>query len=280
VCAQPRLLALFVCALLCASELGVWPVEAQVGAGGAAASNAEEQLTAILRALEHAHFDDANTLARALLASPTLSARQRNDALELLAVSQIAAREESTARATLDELFTRDPEHAERLRDPGPSVSASFARARGESRTALQPVVRVALVRDALGRALLEVRLDTGRDAVDSVHVFVRTPLDIPTTHLVADVGTRSRLTFALPAYPSAASARTVELHVEARAPSGALLAQAGSAQAPLVLALTSPLMPCAASAPAPPLRHAWWLWTSIAIVVAGIGVSGAIVAN
>jgi hypothetical protein len=65
---------------------------------------------------------------------------------------------------------------------------------------------------------------------------------------------------------------------VEARAPSGSVLARAGTEASPLQFSLPPSALVCPSSGP--PLRRAWWLWTSVAIAVAGIGVSGAIVAR
>lgn len=112
---------------------------------------------------------------------------------------------------------------------------------------------------------------------VDSVHIFTHAPPGLDQAHLVADVGTKDALTIALPTAPSAQPIE-LDLYVEARAPSGAVLARVGSASAPHRLTLPRSALRCEPDAI--PVRRAWWLWTSVAVVVASIAVSGAIVAN
>ncbi len=244
----------------------------------------EAELAALGAAVEQARFEDAEARARALLARTDLTARQRADALELLAVAQVARRDEAGARATLSDLFSRDPEHQERLRDPGPSVAAMFARAHAEAHPPFAvALTTTAVVIDPLGRALLQVTLGAGREAVDSVHVFARLVPELEQSHLVADVGLRDHLAIALPA-PRApaepgASPPKLELYVEARAPSGAVIARDGGPDAPLIVQLDQP-PPCPAAPVAPRPRAPWWLWTSLAIVVAGVSVSGALLAH
>ena len=236
----------------------------------------ERELDELHAALEQARFEEARTRALELLAAEQLSARQRNEVLELLAVAQVAARDEAGARATLALLFGRDPAHRERLRDPGPTVSAAFARARNEGHEPHVPQVEAQVARDPVGRALVEVALGAGRDAVDSVHLFARRT-DGERAHLVSEVGNRAIVRFALPAAGSPDDGGQLALWVEARAPSGSVLARAGTEADPLQFALPPAARLCTQ---APPLRRAWWLWTSVAIAVAGIGVSGAIVAR
>ncbi|MDB4991256.1 MAG: hypothetical protein JWN04_6434 [Myxococcaceae bacterium] len=288
--------SILACALVVASTSAV----AQVATGSALSIRASEpagadadvraEVSAVRSALEHAEFEDAELHARALLQRGSLSARERNDTLELLAIAQVAARQDAPARATLSELFARDPEHPERLRDPGPNVETFFARVRAESRPSVAAALHVTAMRDARARVLIEVELGEGRDAVDSIHVFAQSPAPaeasqevavasaaIEPAHVVAEVGTRSRLTLALP--PVSRWASVVELYVEARAPSGYVLGQSGSLASPLRVRL----QPDRASAPKlqpTPLRRTWWLWTSVAIVAAGIGVTGALLAQ
>jgi hypothetical protein len=158
-------------------------------------------------------------------------------------------------------------------------VSAAFARAQAEATQTVPTLVSVAVTAVA-GRPRLAIELGRGRDAIDSVHVFMRTAPELEAAHLVADVGTRRALVLALPAGSAAALPTALDLYVEARAPSGVALARAGTSDAPLRFSLPPTALPCVAPAAAPPLRKSWWLWTSVAIAVAGIGVSGAIVAH
>ncbi len=244
----------------------------------------EGELAHLRGAVEQARFDDAESRARALLARSDLRARQRNDTLELLAVAQIARRDDVGAHTTLGELFARDPEHPQRLRDPGPSVEAMFARARAEPRPALAvALTSTALATDAQGRALLQVSLGVGRDAVDSVHVFTRVVPEREQSHVVAEVGLREHLAIALPVprdpvEPGAGPPR-LELYVEGRAPSGVVIGRDGNVDAPLVAQLNA-VPPCPSISQPARVRGPWWLWTSVAIVIAGVSVSGALIVS
>lgn len=238
-------------------------------------STVEGELGTLRAALEQARFDEARARARTLLARDDLRARERNAVLELLAVAQIAARDEASARATLRELYTRDPEHREELRDPGPSVSAAFARSRAEAQTPIETTLAVRVDLDAATRPTVHIEVDGARDAVESVHVFTLST-DEP-SELVAQVRNRRQLSLVLPAVAHTEPSE-LALRVEAHAPSGSVLARAGTSEAPLRFKIAGATSSEAVRAP--PLRRAWWLWTSVAIVVAGLGVSGAIAAQ
>jgi hypothetical protein len=257
------------CLVVCLLSLPVLPVSADE-------REAERALAAIEQAIERARFDDAHRQARLLLARPELYARERNQALELLATAQIAARDELGARQTLALLFARDPEHPPRLRDPGPSVSAAFARARAERQRAMDVKLSATLARDAEERTFVLVGLGAGRDAVDSVHLFTRGVAQTEATHVVAPVNGRETVRLALPA--SSPRGEDVQLALEARAPSGVRIGVDGTLEAPLIAHLG---VSHRCAAPARPARAgAWWIWTSAAIVIAGLSVSGAIVAH
>lgn len=239
---------------------------------------AEQALAALQTAIDEARFQEAERQARALLLRSDLRAHERNRGLELLAVTQIAARQDVAAQATLAELYARDPDHPTRLGDQGPRVAAAHARAQAHARTTPRVVLGSVLGRDARGRPLLEVQLGAGRDAIDSVHVFSHAIDEENVTHLVAAVGTLERLTVPLPAPP--AGAVELAIYLEARAPSGAVIGRQASREAPLRGVLPAYEVRCE-KPPEVPVRRAWWLWTSIALVaVAGIGVGGALAAH
>lgn len=252
-----------------------------------------DALTQLRWAVDNAQFKAVQGRARVLLSRTDLSARQRNDTLELLAISQIAAREDAAARVTLAELFIRDPDHTPRVRDPGPSVEAMFERLRDE--TSPRPLVglTVSAWRDAHGRLVVDVALGPGRDAADTVHVFARseglvgseesasgsrvpraTVSPLEASHVVAEVGLRDTLSMVLP--PAPHGTRVVSLHAEARAPSGAVLGSDGTALAPLRVQL-GPALSCLERVP---LRRRWWVWTSAAVVLSGIAVGAGIAAR
>lgn len=233
----------------------------------------DRELAALRAAVEHAQFELAQSDARSLLARDDLSADQRNDTLELLAIAQIAARDEVAAQDTLRELYRRDPEHAPKLRDPGPQVEAAFARAHSTPRATPRVEITTAAVRDAYGRTRIELSLGEGRDAVESVDLFATAAGE--SMHLVADVVRDAKLALTLPALPPAlmrGAEPRLSLYVEARAPSGFVLGRDGTRDAPLVVRL-EPMHD-------PPAPRRWWVWTGVAIAVAGVAVGSAIAAH
>jgi len=254
-----------------------------LGEAGAAAQTASEaaSLTALHAALEQARFEQAEALAREFLGQTGLSARAHNDALELLAIVQIAQRNRIGASQTLKLLFDRDPQHPRRVSDPGPVVDAAFARARKALHEGPAVVLAGQTRRDAYGRDLLEVSLNSGAESVDRVHVFVRAERDAEFTEIVREPSVDDRVTALLPAPPLGSKA--YHWYVDARAPSGLLLAQLASADAPNETARLIPARTtdrrCEAMKPEP-LVHRWWLWTSIGVIVAGAAITGAVVAQ
>ena len=297
---------------LCAERAPVW-AQAPMETMPTEPAAPQRELGEIRDAVEQARFEAAAERARSLLLRQSLTARERNDTLELLAIAQIAARHEALAQATLAELFARDPDHPQRMRDPGPNVEAFFARVRAAAHPSVTAQLQVAAMRDARARVLIEVRLGDGRDAVDTVHVLARSrvlasltqpaprsdpllsrapeggqsPLenqatgepetaDVP-VHVLAEVGLSERLVLVLP--PAAPEATALDFYVEARAPSGYVLARDGVQDRPLRVRLDG-APPLRSAAQPGPLRRSWWLWTSIAIAVAGASVTGAVLAH
>lgn len=241
--------------------------------------SARAQLAQTKHALERAHFDEAARLAAELLQLPELPARLRNAAFELLAIAQIAARKEREAQKTLETLYRRDPAYARQVNDPGPAVDAAFARAQQATGARPEVPMRYVVDRDEEKRLRLAVDLSSERDAVESVHVYVDEGRGTPLWHLVGEVARDQPLAFVLP--PAGAATQLLRLHVEAHAPSGAVLGRLGQPNAPLTLAIP-PLAKVEKVCPPPlkPLRREWWLWTTLGLVVSGFVVASAVTAN
>jgi hypothetical protein len=236
-----------------------------------------EQLAALRQSVERADFQSAAPQLEALLASAALTARERNLALELSAVIALAARRDAEAQRTLHALYARDPGHKLGVAELGPQISAAFERA-AQSHPAAAPVtLTTALAHTPDGRPALDVHADDPGLRVEALHAYVWFEGERLLSHLVSEAGPSAR--FFLPARPAAAS--RLELHLEARAPSGALLGLLGERDAPILLALPAPSVPAPCPAAAePPLRRRWWVWTSLGIAVAGIATGSAIAAR
>jgi hypothetical protein len=237
----------------------------------------DDQLAELSSELVRARFSVTGPAITQLLDRDDLSARQRNQALEIRAVTQLALGDPE-AEQTLRLLYVRDPEH--RLGNPGlgPAIEAAFARAREGADG------------DAAGVSLSAARIEADADggsplAVVAVTEGAGTIHDVVFSYRDARASAYASLT--MPLRGGEARARLPVLgggelsyYVEARAPSGAALARIGSSNEPLVAEL-----------PRPPTRVAtfvidsddaaerddggsvlgeWWLWTAVAVVVGG----------
>lgn len=259
--------------LLCTSA-------AQVCSAQASLAPEESALLEVRAALEHARFHEAKRRAGALLSRSDLSARARNVALELAAIAAIAARDERAAQRSLATLWARDPAHPRNVLDTGPHVERAFARARERAKEPLEARLSLEQTIDAHGRLSLRVRIEQGLDAIDSVHAIAWYPDLTDPLELVVYPALREQLTFTLP--PPAPATREVAIALEARSPGGYVLGRVGDAERPVRLTLAPPPPP---PEPPPrvepsPLRRAWWLWTGVSIVAAGIAISAGVVAQ
>lgn len=246
-------------------------------------AQAEAPTVALVReALEQARFEQAEQRAVALLSRNDVSARDRNDTLELLAIVQIAQRNTPEAGKTLKLLFDRDGEHPRRVVDPGPTVDGAFARARRAPHEPVSVALRGSPRRDAYGREWLDLEIVGGARAVDALHVFARAGRDAAFTEVVQYPSVDDRATALLPAAPL--GAERFQWYVEARAPSGLLLARLSSPSAPQESELgpraAASLKECPVVHREPPLIQRWWVWTTAGLVIAGAMVSGAVAAR
>lgn len=264
-----------------------------LGAGSALAQDTEAQLSGIRERIRQAHFGDAVAGARALLERDDLGAADRNAALELLAVAQIATRQAADADRTLQLLYGRDPGH--RLSDPdaSPPVLSAFARAR-ESRP---PPVTVRLQHEPPPLTRREppelvVRVVEGDDAVSEARLVYRMGSESPARVVMTR---RADGTYAarIPVVGDAGSATDVAYQVQALAPSLTPLAEVGSAAEPLQLRIPAepPRGPVASTGverpvsgpgePVPPpvaggsVVEEWWFWTLLVAVAGGAVAAG-----
>lgn len=194
----------------------------------ARSASGETELERIRELVVRARYEAAERAAERYLTQPGLPAAERNHGLELLGLAQVARRDPD-AEATLRELYRRDPEHSLSDLDASPVIASAFARARENA----PPPVRVALDhapprKSRSGFTLpVEVEIREGADAVDAVVVTYRVGKASTPTHLVLPRGRDhvARGHLAVPGGPP----QHVRYHIEARAPSGAVLQAIGS---------------------------------------------------
>ncbi|MFW5877321.1 MAG: hypothetical protein ACOCXM_11335 [Myxococcota bacterium] len=203
--------------------------------GPARSASGQTELERIRELVVRAHYEAAERAAERYLTRRGLPAAERNQGLEMLAFVQVARRDPG-AEATLSEIYRRDPGHTLSDVDASPVIAAAFARARENA----PPPLRVALDhapprKSPSGFTLpVEVEIREGADAVDAVVVAYRIGEAPTPTHLVLPVG-RDHVARGHLAVPGGPPER-VRYHIEARAPSGAVLQAIGSLDDPYEL--------------------------------------------
>jgi hypothetical protein len=256
------------------------------------ASAQSRELGPIRELVFQAQFGEAISSARSYLDRTDLSAQDRNAGLELLAVAQIANRQQADATQTLALLYSRDPGH--RLTDPdaSPPVLSAFARAR----EAHPPPVPISIehTTPTLVRReppSLSVRIAEGDDAVHEVRLVYRMG-DEGASRVVMTRRADGTYNARIPVIGDAAHAVDVAYHIIALAPSGAELSHRGTDAEPLQLRIpaegaTQVAVPREIDERPPPIdapppqpqgggsvAEEWWFWTIIILVVAGAAVT------
>lgn len=188
-----------------------------------------EALARVRSLRDEQSYREALSLAEALAGRPDLTASGRLDALRELAILKLILRDDGGARETLAAAMARDPGFDLGPGDHPPRFLVALADVRRAGRAGVPVrVTPTATIRE--GSAAFEVAIAEGADAVESVVVLVRSGgTEWSTVELAARDPWRGRA--------PAPVGVGLEYFVEARAPSGAVLATAGSRDGPLVVA-------------------------------------------
>ena len=255
----------------------------------AAAQDTSPTLDEIREMLLYARYREAIDAAQQYAERGGLSARDLNAALEILATAQLATRSPD-ANETLTRLYMRDPGHI--LSDPGasPTVQAAFQRAREETAEHVTPeLLHTPAALDRRTAPVIEVQIGEHADAVDGVRVSYRQEGEPRYTTVTMDLDAQGVASARLPLADTDA-AYVLEYHIEAAAPSGAVLGRLGDELAPLTLtvpeaaAASAGFMAGAGAGTAPPdavddegggVLSQWWFWTAVVLVVGGGVVAG-----
>ncbi len=247
----------------------------------------EDVLAEIRDKVLYAQYREALTELEAYLARDDLDAAGRNAGLEVLATVQIARRQTREADETLQSLYARDPQHRLSESDPSPPVLSAFGRAREN------PPAPVEVLLDHTSPSFdervppeLEVELDgEGADAVQEVRLRYRQGAGAFSTVVM---NLRDGVASARIPLLAERDAYSVEYVIEAAAPSGAVLARAGSMETPLSFEV-----PAAPEGSSPVLGVAGpnddaeveeeggslaWLWITLGVALVAGGVVTAVV--
>jgi hypothetical protein len=175
--------------------------------------------------------DGAGTrAAEALLERPDLSAAQRNRAYEALALALLADGRVPEAEAALRTLYRRDPAHRLSHADAGADAIAAFAAAQEAATETV--AVRLSHRTPTLSRReppVVRATLVGGADAVEEVRLTYLVAGRCETRVAMARATGRAQYTAQIPVVGAVSEASDVAYRIEALAPSGAVLARAGS---------------------------------------------------
>jgi hypothetical protein len=197
-------------------------------------ATSDDAIAQIREKVLYAQYREALTALEAYLARDDLDAAGRNTGLEILVTIHIARRQTREAEQALRTLYARDPGHRLSESDPSPPVLSAFGRARENP----PPPVELTLEHepptfDTRTPPEVDVRLGgEGADAVQELRLRYRQGEDDAFTTVVMNV--EGDVANARIPLLEERGAYDVEYFVEATAPSGAVLATRGSADAPL----------------------------------------------
>ncbi|MBX3268921.1 MAG: hypothetical protein KF729_01590 [Sandaracinaceae bacterium] len=212
-------------ALVLTLLLAVAPAAAQ-GSGDAAASLARAR-----ELLLYADYPGALAAVTALLEREDLDATQRNTALEVLATVHVAQRNNAAADRALAQLYARDPGHRLSDVDASPPVIAAFGRLRANPPPALPMRLSDRTEPLATRRAPeISVAIEEGADLVETLRLSYRHGGGAYLSVAMERDGALARAQ--IPVLDEADS-YPVEYTVEARAPSGHVLARIASEAEP-----------------------------------------------
>jgi hypothetical protein len=257
----------------------MWLTATTAFADGRKATEDIEHISALVT---HAEYGEAHAALERILEEPTLSAAQRNQALELFAILRIAERDMDAAREILATLYRRDPGHALAEHDPSPLVASVFARARQGAAETVQVALSHTVSRTRDGGAYpVSVAIDEGLDAVHAVAVEYSLDGGMAARMLLSvgpDGGAIGHIP--LPGH----DAHRVSYWIEALAPSGAVLARVGGRSYPIQVRVPAAVVPTALTSSTtegprrdryePRLIKRWWFWTLVGVAATATAAS------
>jgi len=240
-------------------------------------------------------YDDAITQLEQVLADDGASASQRIEALELMGVLRINLDQSDAARQAFVRLLALDPGHQLAEGAYSPRVTELFGRVRGGTLPAPDVSLEVgpAAGPAPAGPLRIEGTLTGETGGVERVVAMVRTAGQM--VYREVDLERSGRSCHGEVPWPPGGEG--VELYAEARAPSGRVLARAGSESRPVIAtpgeelegdgSEAPPTGPSSEAEPPPveaPIEdpqpdpvatgprwyESWWFWTIVGVVVVG----------
>ena len=291
-------LAAFVCAFLLILDMGYVPRVALAAPDKPVAEiqRGEEILAKVRKRLSDADYDAVIAESNAALKehtgnTSTLNAQQFNRLLEAKATAELALGRKRRARATLKELYTRDPGHVLDESLASPAIQSAFGKARDAKRKPLKVTLsdvttNPAKVQGSSAAATVEVRISEGEGAVAGIRLFYRLTGSDADNELVmkSKDGVVYRAFVPLLGVDRETATTELQYYAQARAPSGYVLRTLNSSQEPktLVVEWTRPFVGSDATktgitTPNVDKGRPWlWLGIGVAVVaVIGLAIAG-----
>lgn len=234
--------------------------------------------TDVAALLERLDYDEAVARLGPVAADAQRPARDRLRALELQAVAHVGAGRDDEARAVFGRLRRGDPGWS--LGDPAysPKIRELFAAAAGEVEPArLGLAADPAAVREVTVHALFDAAAVYG----DAIELRFRWGDDGPWSSATG-VREGGGAWFRVPRPPGVPGVTRLRAVALVRAPSGQVVARAGTDEEPTIVEVVSPVAerrPAAPRGAGGSVLGRWWFWTAAGVLVAG-GIAVAIVAT
>lgn len=252
-------------------------------ASTAAAENASP-LDGARRHMRAFEYGEAISVAESVAEDRSASAHLRIEALELCGAVRLLQRQEGQARETFEQLLALDPGHEITDLELPPAVRRFYAelKARFEPETSVELTVSAPAGVQGDGPVLLHATLAGETDGVEGATAMVRT----------AGEGEFHSVTMTCDGEACEAeidapwSGGGLEYYIEVVAPSGHVLATAGSESTPELIEATESASeqdrpPVAVTTTERPSRRwyaSWWFWTIVGVVVVGGATATAVV--
>lgn len=238
--------------------------------------------TDVASLLERLEYDDAVARLAPVAADVERPARDRLRALELVAVAHVGAGRDDQARETFAKLHAGDPGWTLQDRTYSPKIRGLFASAAPPASAA---PVAVTLEAAPTGEAEVTIvaRFDANVVYADALELRFRWAGEGPWS---TSTGVRepAGASFRVPRPAGVPGVSRLRAVAQVKAPSGQVVARAGTDEAPVVLEVRANAPAVGAPAVMPgrasgggSIFGRWWFWTAAGVLVAG-GITAAIV--
>ena len=225
-----------------------------------------DEWTEVASLLERLEYDTIVERLEPIASDPAREPRDRLRALEIIGVARVGAGRDDDARAVFMRLRTADPRWE--LQDPSysPKIHELFDAAEIDARPR---TLAVSVDRTSVGEVVIGVAWDP--TTIYASELELRWCWSASGAFSLARLGRRAAADgFPIPRVEGAPGLARLRAVALAHAPSGAIVARAGTEEEPVVLEVRPP-RPAHRATPSGSILTRWWLWTGVGAVVVGV---------